>query len=177
MRIASVLTLALLAACAGGENSQRNYGRRPDWSVTLPDGKKVSASDYDSKVVMIDFWATWCPPCRQEIPGFISLQDKYRDKGLAIVGFSFDNDPKDHEVWIKEQKLNYRSIYMNDEAGRAVVDKFQDKIGEIAGFPTTIVIDRAGTIVYKHTGFGSVEDFENVIVPLLAEAPPATGSR
>ena len=168
MRIAAILTLALLGACAGGDSPKPGgYGRRPDWSMTLPDGKKVSAADYDSKVVMVDFWATWCPPCRQEIPGFISLQKKYADKGFAIVGFSFDNDPKDHDLWIKQQGLNYLSIFANTDAGKAVTEQFAKQIGEISGIPTTIVIDRKGMIVYKHVGYGSPEDFEKVLLPLF----------
>jgi thiol-disulfide isomerase/thioredoxin len=170
MRIAAALTLALLAACGGGSTGaggQSDFGRRPDWTVTLPDGKKVSAADYDNKVLILDFWATWCPPCRKEIPGFIELQKKYAEKGLVIVGFSFDNDPSAHDVWIKEQKVNYLSIFMQTDPGKAVVDQFQKQVGEISSIPTTLVIDRKGRIVYKHVGYGSPEDFEKVLAPLL----------
>jgi thiol-disulfide isomerase/thioredoxin len=166
MRIPALLTAALLSSCAGGV-SKSDYGRRPDWSVTLPDGKKVSAADYDNKVLILDFWATWCPPCRQEIPGFIGLQKKYADKGLVIVGFSFDNDPTEHEVWTKKQGLNYLSIYANTDPGRAVVELFGKQVGEISGLPTTLVIDRKGTIVYRHVGYGPPEDFEKVLLPLF----------
>jgi thiol-disulfide isomerase/thioredoxin len=167
MRIAAVLAVALLlSSCSGGE-SKSNYGRRPDWSVTLPDGKKVSAADYDNKVLILDFWATWCPPCRQEIPGFIALQKKYADKGLVILGFSFDNEPLEHDVFVKQQQLNYLSIFMKTPAGDAVVDQFQRLIGEISGIPTTLVIDRRGQIIYRHVGFGPPEEFEKVITPLF----------
>ena len=170
MRIAAILAAALLCSCGGGAASEApkgGYGRRPDWSMTLPDGKKVSAADYDNKVLILDFWATWCPPCRQEIPGFIELQKKYADKGLVILGFSFDNEPVAHDVWVKQQKLNYLSIFMKTPAGEAVVDQFQKQIGEISGIPTTLVIDRKGTIVYRHVGYGSPEDFEKVLAPLF----------
>src|SRR6185295_9269335 len=170
MKNLATMALLLLAACgggAGGDGGKSGYGRRPDWSIALPDGKKVSAADYDNKVLILDFWATWCPPCKKEIPGFIELQKKYADKGLVIVGFSFDHDPNAHDVWIKEQKLNYLSIFMETDAGKAVVDQFAGKIGEIASIPTTLVIDRKGTIVYKHVGYGSPEDFEKVIGPLF----------
>jgi thiol-disulfide isomerase/thioredoxin len=166
MRIAALLAAALLCSCGGGTASS-DYGRRPDWSVTLPGGKKVSASDYDQKVVIVDFWATWCPPCRQEIPGFIELQKKYADKGLVIVGFSFDHDPTEHELWIKQQGLNYLSIFADTDAGRAVVEQFGRQVGEISGLPTTVVIDRQGRIVYRHVGYASAEEFEKILVPLL----------
>ena len=166
MRIAVLLAASLLGSCAGGE-SKSDYGRRPDWSITLPDGKKVSAADYDDKVLILDFWATWCPPCRQEIPGFIELQKKYADKGLVVVGFSFDNEPSAHDVFVKQQHLNYLSIFMKTPAGDAVVDQFQKLIGEISGIPTTLVIDRKGHIVYRHVGYASPDEFEKVLVPLL----------
>src|SRR5689334_19974584 len=107
---AAILAMSLLAACGGGGGEGRaggaaGYGRRPDRSVTLPDGKKVSAADYDNKVLILDFWATWCPPCKKEVPGFIDLQKKYADKGLVIVGFSFDHDPSAHDAWVQEQKV------------------------------------------------------------------------
>ncbi len=166
MRAAAALAAALLCSCGGGGTSS-DYGRRPDWTLTLPEGKTVSASDYDGKVVIVDFWATWCPPCRQEIPGFVALQRKYADKGLAIVGFSFDHDPTAHENWIKEQGLNYRSIFADSDAGRAVVEAFGKQVGEISALPTTLVIDRKGRIVYKHVGYGPPEEFEKVLAPLL----------
>lgn len=166
MRVAAMLALVLLGACVG-EGSKSDYGRRPDWSMTLPDGKKVSAADFDQKVLIVDFWATWCPPCRKEIPGFIELQKKYGDKGLVILGFSFDNDPTEHAVWIKQQGLNYQSIFANTDPGRAVVEQFGKQVGEISALPTTLVIDRSGKIVYKHVGYGSPEEFEKVLTPLF----------
>ena len=158
------ILLTLLLSCS---SQGSGYGTRPDWSVKLPDGRKVSASDYDGKVVIVDFWATWCPPCRKEIPGFIKLKQEYGDKGLEIVGFSFDKDADTHDRWIKEQGLNYLSIFAQNDEGKAVVDQFQKLIGEIAGIPTTVVIDRKGKIVYKHVGYGSPEEFEKVFKPLL----------
>ncbi|HLY12123.1 MAG TPA: TlpA disulfide reductase family protein [Planctomycetota bacterium] len=164
MRFAALLAAALLGSCAGGNT---DYGRRPDWAITLPSGQKVSAADYDQKVVIVDFWATWCPPCRQEVPGFIALQKKYADKGLVIVGFSFDQDPTQHEVWIKQQGMNYLSIFAETEAGHAIAEQFGKQVGEIQGLPTTLVIDRKGKIVFRHIGYAPPEEFEKVIAPLF----------
>ena len=160
--------LAIIAAAAFlAPQESKDFGKRPDWSVTLPDGKKASAADYDKKVVIVDFWATWCPPCRKEIPGFIKLKKDYGEKGLEIVGFSFDRDEATHDKWVKDQGMNYLSIFAQNEAGKKVVEDFQKLIGEIKGIPTTLVIDRKGQIVYKHVGYASYEDFEKIIKPLL----------
>jgi thiol-disulfide isomerase/thioredoxin len=159
---AAVTALALLSP-----QDSKDFGKRPDWSVTLPDGKTASAKDYDGKVVIVDFWATWCPPCRKEIPGFIKLQKEYGEKGLAIVGFSFDRDQAAHDKYVKDEGMNYLSIFAMNESGKTVIDAFQKVIGEIKGIPTTLVIDRKGQIVYKHVGYGAPEDFEKVIKPLL----------
>jgi len=160
--LASIGLAALLSSC-----QSQPTGRRPDWSLTLGDGRKVSAADFDGKVLIVDFWATWCPPCRKEIPGFIQLQKEYADKGLVIVGFSMDKDPQTHDRWIKEQGLNYLSIFADTEAGRSIVEAFGKQVGEISALPTTLVLDRQGRIVYRHVGYGPPEEFEKVLAPLL----------
>jgi len=165
MKTILACTLALAALLSPQE--KKDFGKRPDWSLTLPNGKKVSASDYDGKVVIVDFWATWCPPCRAEIPGFIELQKQYADKGLVIVGFSFDRDMDTHDKWVKEKGMNYLSIFAMNEAGKEVVEKFQKLIGEIEGIPTTIVLNKKGEIVYKHVGQAEKTEFEKIIKPLF----------
>src|SRR4030081_3426654 len=116
----TILAALMLAGGAGApEPRERDYGKRPEWSMTLPDGKKASAADYDGKVVIVDFWATWCPPCRKEIPGFIKLQKEYKDKGLVILGLPLDRDVATHDKWIKEQGLNYLSIFARTAKRRA----------------------------------------------------------
>jgi len=156
-----------LAGCSFPGGQLRDFGRRPDWSLSAPDGKKVSAVDYDRKVVLLDFWATWCIPCRQEVPGLIELQERYRDRGLAVVGFSFDRDPDVHDRWVRANRVNYPSLFARTQEGKAEVAKFETLIGPIDGYPTTLIIDREGRIVYKHVGYASMEDFEAILKPLF----------
>src|SRR3974390_64998 len=79
----------------------------PDFTVTDLTGKKLSLADYRGKVVLLDFWATWCTPCRAEIPHFVKFQEKYRDQGLQVIGISMDDGPKPVLDFYQEFKMNY----------------------------------------------------------------------
>ncbi|MCL5098027.1 MAG: TlpA family protein disulfide reductase, partial [Candidatus Omnitrophica bacterium] len=108
-----------------------------------------------------DFWATWCPPCRREIPGFISLQKKYEKDGLMVVGVSLDQGGTDAvKRFIQKNGMNYPVVMGND---RVSAD-----YGNIQAIPTTFVIDRSGKIVSKHVGYEEPSVFEQEIKPLLA---------
>ena len=133
--------------------------RAPSWELKDPDGKSVSSSDFDGKVVLLNFWATWCPPCREEIPSLVELQKKYGGQGLVVVGVSLDEHrlPKVRR-FIEEMGINYPIVLGN-------VMMMQDFGG--SGVPTTFVIDRSGKIVAKHSGFTSKETFEKELMPLL----------
>lgn len=139
----------------------------PDFSLPRTgDGKAVKLSDYSGKVRIVNFWATWCPPCREEIPHFISMYKDLKGKGVEIIGISLDQ--KGDSVvapFVKENKMNY-PVVIGDQG---VVSAY----GGIRGIPTTFIVDRKGNIVKKFVGLpGSTEEelkdaFMKEIQPLL----------
>ena len=123
-------------------------------------GKPFALSDYKGKVVLLDFWATWCPPCRKEIPGFIELFNSYRSRGLVVIGVSMDESTSDVKRFARQLKMNY-PILMG--AGR---DDLQQAFGDLP-LPTAFVIARDGRICGKHDGFTTKEQFEREIGALF----------
>ena len=125
------------------------------------DGKTVRSADFNGKVVILDFWATWCPPCRAEIPGFIELQKKYQAQGLVVVGVSVDQASLDTiKSFVQKMGVNYPVVL----ADAKVVTAY----GGIEGLPTTFIIDRAGRIVKQCLGFTKKAEIETEIKPLLS---------
>jgi cytochrome c biogenesis protein CcmG/thiol:disulfide interchange protein DsbE len=138
---------------------------KPAPSFTLQDlkGNQVSLSDFKGKVVVLDFWATWCPPCVKEIPHFIELYEQYKDRGFAMVGISLDR--KGISV-VKSFALKYQVNYPILMADGQV----QKAYGGIPSIPTTFVIDKAGNIRQKYVAYRDKAVFEADIKKLLAEA-------
>ena len=132
-----------------------------DFSFKDITGKKVSLSDFKGKVILLDFWATWCVPCKQEIPGFIELQKKYGDRGLQIIGLSVDDSMNMAKTYATQMKMNYPILLAE---GKEDILKAYDPIPSI---PVSIIIDRGGRIVSRHLGIASMDVFEKEIVPLL----------
>ncbi len=150
-----ILTLSTQPAQASG-----GHLLAPPWSLTDITGQKLNLSDYKGKVVLLDFWATWCGPCRIEIPWFVELQEKYRDPGFAVIGISMDDGPGPVREFYKQYKMNY-PVAMGD-------DKLGELYGGILGLPTTFLIGRDGRIYAKHVGATDLAVFEEEIKHLLA---------
>jgi len=136
----------------------------PDF--TLPDlsGKNVSLSSYRGKIVLLDFWATWCDPCRDEIPHFVELQNKYGPQGFQTLGVSMDDDPDPVRDFAAKFHMNYPVVMGTSKTGQLY--------GGILGLPIAFFIDRGGHIRSRHIGATKAEVFEKEIVNLLQEEPP-----
>lgn len=165
--VLSIAAISVAAVClsqnrsvASDANPIEKASPAPGWELQDLDGKTVRLSDFKGKVVILDFWATWCPPCRAEIPGFIGLQKKYQAQGLAIVGVSVDQASSDTvKSFVQEMGMNYPVVLADTNVVAAY--------GGIAGLPTTFIIDRTGRIVKQHLGFTEKEEIETEIKSLL----------
>jgi thiol-disulfide isomerase/thioredoxin len=135
-------------------------GPAPSWRLKDPDGNLVSSDQFKGKVVVLDFWATWCVPCRIEIPGYIDLQKKYGKDGLVIVGASVDQEgPAVVKKFMADFGINYPVVMADDD----LVNAF----GGVDAYPTTYIIDRDGIIRDRKIGVQSEEKFEKRILVWL----------
>ncbi len=132
-----------------------------DFNVKDMNGANVRLADYKGKVILLNFWATWCPPCKTELPGFVELYDQYKDKGLVILGISGDDDAETLRTFAKEWNLNYPMIVGRDET--ALLDAY----GPIFGYPITVLVGRDGAVCGRHVGPATKEQFEREIKALL----------
>jgi cytochrome c-type biogenesis protein len=132
----------------------------PDFTLTNINGSKLSLADYKGKVVLLDFWATWCGPCRVEIPWFVELQQKYRDQGFVVIGVATRDNAAAVEKFYQQFHLNYPVALGNDELSA--------QYGGLIGLPTSFVIGRDGRIYAEHTGTTGKDVFDGEIKQLLA---------
>src|SRR5882724_8985988 len=115
----------------------------PGWVLRDVDGKTVQSADFKGKVVILDFWATWCGPCKAEIPGFIALQEKYGKDGLVVIGISVDEDGAAVvKKFAGQLGINYPVVLADQKTTRA--------FGGIEVIPTTFIVDRTGHVVKRH---------------------------
>lgn len=135
----------------------------PDFILKDVAGKEVKLSDYKGKVVVINFWATWCAPCHLETPWFVALHEQFQQEGLTVIGVSVDPlddyDPADITAFAKKFNVNYPLVLVTKE----MLDAYQP----VNALPTTVIVDRAGMIRFRHRGVISKERLEAAIKELL----------
>ena len=167
--LASFAVLAALMAGCSSWSTQVNAAEKavqdrkpaPDFMLTDAKGASIKLSDYKGRVVLLNFWATWCGPCKIEIPWFVEFQNKYKDRGLAVLGVSMDEDGwQTVRPFMAAHNMNYRVAIGTDQVARSY--------GGIAAFPTTFIIDQEGKIADVHMGLVSKTNYASEILHLLA---------
>lgn len=135
----------------------------PEFALKDVDGRTVSLAEYKGKVVLLNFWATWCGPCKVEIPWFIEFEQKYKDRGFAVLGVAMDEEGWDAvKPYLAQSKVNYRVILGNDRVA--------SDYGGVESLPTSFVLDKEGRITSTHVGLVSKSDYEDEITQLLEGA-------
>jgi cytochrome c biogenesis protein CcmG/thiol:disulfide interchange protein DsbE len=142
------------------------YSLAPNFSLPDLAGRRLDLSSYRGKVVLLDFWATWCDPCREEVPHFVELQKKYGGQGLQIVGISMDDGPEAVRDFYQRFKMNYPVVMGNAETG--------ELYGGVLGLPIAFLIGRDGRITAKHIGATDISVLENEIANLLRGSAGST---
>jgi peroxiredoxin len=172
-----ILVAGLVTAVACGGPSGQDVGEgdgsvaftprtAPDFSLPDLAGKTVRLADSAGKVRLVDFWATWCAPCREEIPGFKELFAKYKDQGFELIAISMDEEgDKVVRPFVEKEKIPYTNLIGNDAVGEA--------FGGILGYPSAFLVDGEGKIVARYVGAVPKRVFETRIREMLGLGPGA----
>lgn len=141
----------------------------PAFELKDSEGRAVKLADYAGKVVLLNFWATWCGPCKVEIPWFIEFENQFKDKGFAVLGVAMDEEGWDIvKPYIQNRKINYR-IVMGD-------DMVAQLYGGVENLPTSFILDREGKVANVHIGLVSKSEYVHDIQKLLAQPRVQRGS-
>ena len=135
---------------------------RPEFSLPDLNGQLRTVSEWDGKVVALNFWATWCPPCIKEVPEFVALQEKYQTQGLQFIGIALQQ-PEEVREFVTEHKVNYPIL-----TGELEVIQLAEAYGNhIGALPYTVIIDRNGKVAHVKPGILPTEEAESIITGLL----------
>jgi thiol-disulfide isomerase/thioredoxin len=170
--VMSALALALLtmpvdlpwastAASAAGACPANAKAANLNFSLKDMHNKPVRLSDYKGKVILLDFWATWCVPCKTEMPWFSEFQARYAQSGLQVLGVSVDDTLEKLTPYVRDLKVNYPVLQGLNQ------DALQDAYGPLWGIPVTVLISRDGKVCGRHTGLAPKDAVENEIKGLL----------
>jgi cytochrome c biogenesis protein CcmG/thiol:disulfide interchange protein DsbE len=159
-----LIVALLVAGCSAASEASAKQGVSQgryalDFTLEALDGNEASLSDYAGSVVLVNFWATWCPPCRDEIPHFEEASRMYRDEGLVVLGVNFQESAAEVEPFVERLGVTYPILL--DESGRVA------KEYRAVGLPTSVLVDRDGVIQVRHSGYLSEGQLERYLSKLL----------
>ena len=158
----SVLSLCLSLPQSKAAEVETQIGKKaPAWELLGLDGKNVKSDTYKGKIIVLNFWATWCPPCRAEIPDFMKLHETYKEKNVVVLGVSLDSGLGPVKRFVRTQKLNYPVLMGN---GKLVAE-----LGNFSAIPQTFIIDEEGRIHTQFRGLVKFEDLEKKLNNLIGE--------
>ena len=154
----SVIVLTILFGCSNKDASSSS-SKAADFTLQDMNGKNVRLSDYRGKVVLLEFWATWCPPCRASIPGIERISKAYKDKGLVVLAVSLDEGGWDSvKSFISNNGMTYTVLKGNDEVSASY---------QVRTIPMLLIVDKEGRISKRYLGFGNEDDLEKDIDTIL----------
>ena len=166
----ALLTLLAAAGCSGGASAPTSGAAETsspdakevklDFSLPTPGGGSVDLKQFDGSVRVVDFWATWCPPCREAIPHLNEIHRKYKDQGVNVLGLSVDDNPKVLAAFDEEVHIEYASMMSSRQA--------EEAFGGVAGLPSTFILDRQGRVYKSYVGQVEPETVEEDVKALLA---------
>ena len=159
VRIFIFILLLFMASLSLEANALEIGDKAPEFSLPNIDGEMVSLSDFKGSIIMLDFFATWCPHCRKEMPGFLELREEYGDKGLVVLGIASES-PEEVKDFVEELEINFPMLVDDNES-------VGNLYGPVDSIPTTFLVDKEGKIVKIYEGFTEKDDFENDLKELL----------
>lgn len=169
---------AFVALGSNAPSSGAEGEKFPDFDFPLEPAGRLSSKDLSGKVLVINYWAGWCGPCLQEMPELVKLQDELGDRGLLVVGLSFDRSKKTHRENIQKLGLNFPSIYADQPAVKA----FLEQLDPVRSIPVTFVVDGEGKIVKRIGAATTYDELRAIVEPLLTptegahRAPPKSSA-
>ncbi len=158
----TVLILAV-ALCAAPVSAIEPQAAAPNFTLPNRSGDSVSLAGLKGQVVMINFWASWCGPCRQEMPQLEALYERYSDLGFTLLGVNVESDSKDALKWLQDTPVSFNVLF--DTANKV------SKLYDVVAMPSTVIIDKTGKVRYVHEGYepGYENDYQSEIRTLLTE--------
>ena len=162
-RVVSLIALALAPVLAWSAGSLQAGAPAPAFELNSNSGKSVSLAELKGQIVLVNFWASWCGPCRQEMPILEQLNHQYHNKGVALIGVNVEPDTAAATAWLKATPVSFPILYD--------VDSKVSKLYEVQGMPNTVILDRKGVVRYIHRGYspGAENEYLDQIRTLIRE--------